>query len=114
MAFNEIELKRIDKVVGGVCRRRNRPELHDQLRLEYRVKAHDVVLFEVRPCWDGQPGTMENPVAKVKFVRTDGMWRLFWQRADLKWHGYDPFPTSSDLSRLVEEVDRDPHCCFFG
>ncbi len=114
MAFSEIELKRIDNAVGGLCRRRNRPELHDKLRLEYRVKAHDVVLFEVRPRWDGSPGTMENLVAKFKFIRTRSVWQLLWQRQDLKWHGYEPFLESRDVESLVEEVVKDPYGCFFG
>ena len=113
MAFNEIEIKRVDKLVGGLCRQRNRPEFYDQLHLEYRIKAHDVVLFEVRPRWKG-PGTMEHNVAKMKFVRTVGMWRLLWERQDLKWHSYDPLPTSDDLAQLVQEVDRDRYGCFFG
>jgi hypothetical protein len=39
MAFNELDLKRIDKVVGVFCRRRTRPEWADELHLDYRVKA---------------------------------------------------------------------------
>jgi len=114
MAFSEIELKRIDNLVGDLCRRRNRPEVYDQLHLEYRTHAHDVELLEVRPWWDGSPGRMENLVAKFKFVRTQNVWCLLWQRRDLKWHTYDPLPKSRDLSTLVAEVDRDPHACFFG
>ena len=114
MAFSEIESRRIDQMVGGLCRRRNRPDLHDKLRLEYRIKAQDVILLEVRPRWDGAPGEMETPVAKLKYVRTKGSWRLLWQRRDLKWHFYEPFPESTDLARLVQEIDEDPYCCFFG
>jgi hypothetical protein len=114
MAFSDIEIKRIDNEVGGLCRRRNRPELHDQLRLEYKVKVHDVVLYEVRPHWDGRPGTMETNVAKFKFVRTKGLWRLFWRRQDLKWHSYEPNSSSRDLQVLVNEVDGDRYGCFFG
>jgi hypothetical protein len=35
MAFSDIELKGIDNVIRGLCRRRTRPELRDQLRFEY-------------------------------------------------------------------------------
>jgi hypothetical protein len=114
MSFSEIELARVDKVVGGLCRKRNRPELRDQLSLEYRVSRQDVVVFERRPRWDGRRGHTEHPVAKVKFIRKQGEWRLFWMRADLKWHAYPPLARSGQLERLVAEIDRDPHACFFG
>jgi hypothetical protein len=34
MLFNELELKRIDRTVGELCRRSTRPEHADQLRFE--------------------------------------------------------------------------------
>ncbi len=114
MAFNEMELKRIDWVVGGLCRKRNRPELTDELSLEYYVNRHDVVLFERRPRYGRLSGVTESPVAKFKYVRTQNEWRLYWMRQDLKWHGYQMMQSSENLSDLVAEVDEDPFCCFFG
>ena len=114
MAFTEIELARIKKAVGWLCDRRNRPDLKSELSLEYRVNGHDVTVFERRPRWDGSPGHTEGPVAKLKFVRGTGQWRLLWHRADLKWHAYGPLPSSTDLSELVAEIDEDPSACFFG
>lgn len=114
MALTEHERRRIDRTLVEFCERHNRPELKDQLSLEYEVEGHNVTLFERRPRWDGAPGHTDHPVAKFKFVRTAAEWRLFWQRADLKWHAYTPRPSSRDLSDLVDEVDQDPHACFFG
>jgi len=114
MAFNDIELKRIERFVGDLCRRRSPAKFRDKLSLEYRVHGHDVIVFERRPRYRGQPGYTESPVAKLKFVRSVGEWRLYWQRADLEWHGYEPLPASRDLGELVAEIDADPSCCFFG
>ena len=114
MAFSEIELARIEKAVGGLCGRRTIPGLKSELAFEYRVKGHDVTVFERRPHWDGTPGFTESGVAKFKFSRSAGSWRLLWQRADLKWHTYEPLASSDNLSELVAEVDEDPHGCFFG
>lgn len=113
MGFSEIELKQIDQAVGGMCRRRNRPEFKDELSLEYAVDGHDVVVFERRPRFRG-PGVTDLPCAKLKFVKTTGEWRLYWMRRDLKWHGYEPLPSSDRLDQLVAEIDEDPNCCFFG
>ncbi len=114
MAFSETELARIDRIVGELCQLRNRPEFHDELRLEYRVDKHDVVLVEVRERYAKLSGLSDTPVAKFKYVRTADEWRLLWMRRDLKWHAYDPFPASSSLRELVDEVNADSYCCFFG
>ena len=53
MSFNELELKRIDRTVGELCRRRTRPEHADQLRFECEIDGHTVSIWEVRPPWDG-------------------------------------------------------------
>ncbi len=114
MAFSEIELRWIEQEVGGFCKRKCPPQLKDQVSLEYRIKGHAVELFERRPWWDGRPGHVEHSIAKLKFVRTTGEWRIFWMPSDSKWHAYDPTPMPSDLPALVREIDKDPYGCFFG
>ena len=114
MAFDELELKRIESGIGGLCKRRSPTHLGNEFRLEYRVNGHEVEVVERRANWRGSGSPTETPVAKLKFVRSTGEWRLYWMRADQKWHGYKPMPASFDLSDLVDEIDEDPNACFFG
>lgn len=114
MAFTELDLKRIDRTLGALCRRRCPASLRNQVRLEYRVTRHDVLLYESRPAFRDPSTWTEHGVAKMRFVRTAGEWRLFWQRASLKWQSYEPFASSRDITELVAEIDRDPYGCFFG
>lgn len=51
MAFGELELKRIEKEVGGLCAARSPEDLRDEIRLAYRVQDHSIVIHEVRPGW---------------------------------------------------------------
>ena len=53
-------------------------------------------------------------VAKLKFIRSANKWRLYWQRADLKWHEYPGRSSSDRLDELVREIDDDPLACCFG
>ena len=76
MAFNELELKRIEKLGGGFCRRRTSPELADQLRIDYAIKGHSVTLFEERPDWRDPAERMRTPFARLRFVRSTGLWTL--------------------------------------
>lgn len=114
MAFNQIERKRIEQMVGELCRKRSPAHLKDQVRLEYVMKGHDVVIYERRPRWNNPHEWGESPVAKLKFVRTAKQWRLYWQRANLKWYEYPGVSASEGLKKLVDEIDTDPLACFFG
>jgi len=114
MAFAELELKRIEKIVGGFCRRRTLPQFAHELRIDYRIEGQSVVVYEDRPDWRDETKRMHNPFAKLRYVRTTGLWTLYWMRADLKWHAYTPASPSADLAKLIDVVDEDAYCAFFG
>lgn len=116
MAFSEIETKRVEKAVGAfIERRRPPPHIRPKLDLGFRINGQSVEIFEVRPRWRGEPGEiMEHPVAKATYVKTQGVWRVFWMRADLKWHGYPPSPHVPTIENFLDVVNADEHCCFFG
>ena len=95
-----------------MCRKRSPVRLKDKLRLEYSVKAHDVVIYERRPRWDDPTEWRNSPVAKIKLIRSAGKWRLYWMRADLKWHEYPGLSSSDQIGDLVREIS-DPLACFF-
>lgn len=116
VALSEFEYKRAQKLVGEFVERR-RPPAHIRAKLDFafRIEGQSVVLFGVRPRWRGAPGeTMEEPHAKATYVRSQGLWRVYWMRADLKWHAYPPCPETRDLESFLRLVDEDAHHCFFG
>lgn len=102
MAFNEVDLKRIEQTVGVFCAKRSPVHLKDKLRLTYAVKGHEVVIVERRPRWDNQTEWTEMPVAKLKFIRSANKWRLYWMRADMKWHEYPGLSSSNSLNELQD------------
>ena len=116
MAFNELEAKRLENAVGSfVNQRRPPPHIRPKLDLAFRISGQSVEIFEGRPRLEGAPGeTMESPVAKATYVRTQELWRVFWMRADLKWHGYPPVPRVGSIEKFLALVDEDKHACFFG
>lgn len=40
--------------------------------------------------------------------------QLYWQRADLKWHSYEPAAAVSSIEAFCEVVDKDLYGCFWG
>ena len=57
---------------------------------------------------------MEEAIAKATYVRTRDLWKIFWMRADLKWHGYEPVPTVGSIDKFLAVVNEDRYGCFFG
>ena len=115
MAFNELEHKRVERAMEGFLkRRRPPPSIRPQLDIGYRVKGQSVEIFEIRPSFRRPSERTEMSVAKATFVRTRGVWKIFWMRADLKWHGYDPVSTVGTIDKFLEVVDRDQYSCFWG
>jgi hypothetical protein len=114
MPFTELDLKRIDRTVGELCRRKSPPQHRHQLRFEYRIHRQDVLIYETRPAFREPSRWTEHGIAKLRYVRTAGEWRLFWQRASLKWQSYEPLASSRNIAELVAEIERDSYNCFFG
>jgi hypothetical protein len=115
MALSEIEEARVRKIVGGfVERHRPPPDIRHEVDLAYRVSGQSVEIFEIRPRWNEPSEKFERPVAKATFVRSQAIWRVYWQRADLKWHSYGEVPVVSELGAFIAAVEEDPHGCFWG
>jgi hypothetical protein len=115
MPIPDSQLRACLATVGQFLEKR-RPPLHirDKLDLRVDITGGVVVVFEVRPSFQDKSKIRDIPVAKAKWVGTRNTWRLFWMRADMKWHSYPPLPEAQDIGTLFAEIDRDPHGCFWG
>lgn len=114
MPFSELELKLIDKLVGEFCRNRVPAEIQNQLRYIYRVDGHDVFMAEDRPRWNKPDEWLALDFAKLKYIRKQTVWKLYWKRASGKWELYEPNSESRNLEKLIETINQDQYGCFFG
>lgn len=115
MAFTEIDIKRCEKIIGAFVERRRPPRhLRAQVDLAFRLRGQSVEIFEIRPAWNDATRTVERPFAKATYNLSKRTWKLYWRRADLKWHGYEPVPEVATLEQFVAVVDEDAYGCFFG
>lgn len=112
--FNDIERKRSEKIIARLFMPRHSPHVKSGGRVQCIVSGQSLTVITERPDLDDAAAMIDVPIAKFRFVRTTGLWQLYWSRADGKWHRYGPMVDSEDLSRLVEEVWADPHYCFWG
>lgn len=115
MAFNELEQRRIENALAGFLAKK-RPPAHIRPQLDFgrRLAEQSVELLEIRPQWDDPSKIHERPFAKVAYVKARNVWKIFWQRADLKWHGYEPVPTVPSIEHFLTVVGADEYSCFFG
>jgi hypothetical protein len=115
MAIDTLKTLDIIEVMGNFIEKK-RPPVHvrPQLDIDYRIDGQSVTVVEVRPRWDNPEVYRDSPRAKTTFVKAKNQWKVFWMRADLKWHSYAPKPYVLTLKEFTELVDEDKHHCFWG
>jgi hypothetical protein len=86
-----------------------------QLRYEMESYRNPITLFACRPVTVDNPGGewFQLPFARLLFTRLRG-WELYWVDRNSKFHVYDLVERTQYIARLLDEIDRDPTCIFFG
>ncbi len=88
--------------------------IRKQLDVGYSWDGQTTLLFEIRPQWNDPTKILEIPFAKLRFVKSSGIWKLYWMRGSGKWETYEPLPENADVHKLLTEIKNDAHGCFFG
>ena len=114
MPMNELDKKRVTKLVGDFCENRIPPHARDQIKLLYKIRGNDVNIIESRPHWQDNTTWTEMPIAKIRYLPKDMSWQLLWARANGKWQKYPDLQPCKDLSKIIEEIDNDPIHVFWG
>ena len=103
MALTELETRRVAKALDELVSRKRPPaHLRDQLDFRWSLEGQSVYLIEVRRLMDGE--RHERPFAKATWVRTQNVWKIYWQRADLKWHSYEPVASVKSIQGFCDAV----------
>ncbi|MGJ1197905.1 DUF3024 domain-containing protein [Sphingobacterium spiritivorum] len=85
-----------------------------QLDFGYSWDGQIALLFEIRPQWNDPSHILELPFAKLRFIKSIKIWKLYWMRGSSKWEAYESKPESINLQLLLDEIDHDGYGCFFG
>lgn len=89
-------------------------DIRRKLDYGYSWNGQTAILFEIRPQWNDLTNILELPFAKLRFVKSSELWKLYWMRGSGKWEAYEPKPESPTLQLLLDEIDHDGYGCFFG
>lgn len=115
MAFTPKQTADIEAAMADFMAKRRPPEeIREKLDLGWRIEGQSVMIYSIRPMWRDESRKIEEPAAKATFVRTTNRWKIYWMRADLKWHSYPLLPEVVFFDEFLAEVNEDGACCFWG
>lgn len=89
-------------------------DIRSKLDIGYTYEGGTIELYEIRPDWQDATIIRHHPYAKIRFVKTQKLWKLYWRRASGKWESYSPFPSATDLQAMLDCISVDAHHCFYG
>jgi hypothetical protein len=112
MAFSEIEIERIKKIVGSFCKALIPVHHRHQVSLDYDFKAHTVTLYEISPNLTNPIEIQRKAFSRIRWVQSRKIWSLFYLDADLKWLAYHPLPQVKHLDQAIAEISSDRYGYF--
>ncbi len=102
--------------VRHYCEQRVPPHALDQVRVEADVTDRTFTVVECRAPWreDFGPEWTRRGIARFRYTAKRGHWALYWSDRNHGGHKYDRVAPTSDVLALLDELDRDPTCIFWG
>jgi len=113
MAFTEEEIKKYSKKIEDYVEKiRPKEDLRSKVDISYKIDMQSIIIFEIRENMSKKK--IESPIAKTTYIRKENIWKIYWMRADLKWHSYEPKEEVKALDTFIKTVEEDKFCCFWG
>ncbi len=53
-------------------------------------------------------------IARLRYTQARREWTLYRRDRNARWHLYELAEPSADVLRLLDKIDRDPTCIFWG
>ena len=112
MPLPELDVARVQRW----CAARVPVHARDEVRVECEIAPRHVTIVERRVPWgpDSGPEWTIFPIARLRYTATTKGWTLYWRDRNLRFHLYDQVAPSSSVAVLLDEIDKDPTCIFWG
>lgn len=114
MTLPETDVTRVRRWVAE--RNEQLGEYIGEMRLEMDVDARAITIFECRVPWreDLGPGWTRQETARMRFTKLTGVWTLYWPDRNGRFHRYEGLDPTPTIDSLLDEIDVDPTCIFWG
>lgn len=110
MAIPETDLQRIQ----AWCREIWPEQYWDEVKCEADVEGYSVTIVEVRPPWDGAGEHIRQPVARLRYTATTGLWAIYWRDRNLKFHEYRRKRPTRNVEALLDFIGSHEDPIFWG
>ena len=114
MPVPELERRRVELLLSKFCEERVPTHVRHKVRLLFRFTGNTALLIERRPHFQRAGEFTESIIAKFKFDSANHGWSLYWGDRNNKFHLYEDTGRHRRFNDLLEEVNRDPTCIFWG
>ncbi len=91
-------------------------EYLDEMRLEVDETPRGLTILDCRPPWSDWMGPewIRTPVARLRYVMKRSEWTLYWPDRNSRFHLYELTEPTQHVTELLDEIDADPTCIFWG
>lgn len=113
MAFTESERKEFKCLVSELIENRKEQAIKNGFDLGYKFNNQSIELFEIHPSNYNEQGFFNLSVAKLTYIRTKDIWKIFWMRGSLKWQGYRRNPEVKKLNEALFIISEDEDRLFW-
>jgi hypothetical protein len=112
MALPEFDIAQVQRW----CAARVPKHARHQVRVECQIASRHLTIVERRAPWreDLGPEWTSFRIARLRYTLTEKSWTLYWRDRNLRFHTYDLLAPSNRVEDLLNELDHDPSCIFWG
>ena len=98
------------------CEQHVPPDAIHEVRIGLVLTKGAATIVERRAPWreDFGPEWSSQEVARLRYTVKGGLWTLYYIDSTDRWHRYEELPPAKDIRVLLDELDRDPTCIFWG
>ena len=114
MTSLESEFQKTEKILSDYCDSKVPQHLKNKLRIEYAIDSNSAILYERRPRFMDKSVWTKTPVAKFRYIKTKSKWHLYWSDRNGKWHLSEFVKPTKNFSKLLDAVEEDETCIFWG
>ena len=92
------------------------PEFRDEMRVEVDETPRGFTILECRPSWSDLIGSewTRAPTARITYSKHAGEWTLYYADRNDRFRRDWECGQSPHVADLLEAIDNDPTCIFWG
>ena len=114
MAMPPIQKQLAVKQIENYCDNKIPIHAQSQIKMKYSIRGNSFTLLESRVKWDDDSIWTDMKIAQMRFDSDRMLWKLYYPNRNEKWMEYEILDAKQEIQELLNEIDDDPICVFWG